>query len=38
MTLLALLGHDLLQHSRIWRVSKMVTLFTSSAGEYQRLR
>ena len=28
LTLLALLGHDLLQHSRIWRVSKMITLFT----------
>jgi hypothetical protein len=30
LALLVLLGHDLLQHSRIWRVSKMVTLFTSS--------
>jgi hypothetical protein len=30
LALLTLLGHDLLQHSRIWRVSKMYTLFTST--------
>ncbi len=28
LALLVLLGHDLMQHSRIWRVSKMYTLFT----------
>jgi hypothetical protein len=29
LTLLALLGHDLLQHSRIWRVERMKTVFIS---------
>lgn len=29
LALLALLGHDLMQHSLIWRVSKMYTLFTA---------
>jgi hypothetical protein len=28
LALLILLGHDLLQHSRIWRVSEMYTLFS----------
>lgn len=30
MALLVLLGHDLLQHSRIWRVANMGTLFAST--------
>jgi hypothetical protein len=30
LVVLVLLAHDLLQHSRIWRVSKMYTLFTST--------
>jgi hypothetical protein len=30
LVVLLLLAHDLLQHSRIWRVSKMYTLFTST--------